>query len=427
MDIQDKTREELLIELEELQKAHDFLKCTLEAEFQDRKNTEDALRRSEDHLTITLHSIGDAVLSTDKEGLVVQMNPVAEELCGWQLSEAIGKPLSDVFFIVNAETRKPVADPVKKVLELGEIVGLANHTVLISRNGAEFHISDSAAPIKNKEDEISGVVLVFSDVTENYTAQMLIKENEQRYRSLLNNLEAGIVVHAPDTSIVMNNFRASELLGLTEDQMRGKEAIDPAWNFIDEDLKPMPLNEYPVNRILNQRKPLQNQILGIHQPGKEELVWVTVNGFPVIDNQGEFVEIVISFIDITDSKNAEKTIKQRERELRRHNELFDSLINNLPIGVFMVEVPSGKPLIANESALRLLGRGILPSASKHNLAEVYQAFKKDTGQPYPLEEMPIVQGMNGVTSYIDDMIILRPDGSKTNVEIFGSPVKDDEG
>ncbi len=427
MDIQNKTKEALIIELEKLQKEHEQLKRSFEAEFQDRKFTEEALRKSEENLFITLHSIGDAVISTDNEGMVVRMNPVAEELCGWRLEEAAGKPLNDVFIIVNAETRLPLANPVKKVLELGEIVGLANHTVLISRNGDEYHISDSAAPIKNKDGNIIGIVLVFSDVTEHYIAQMLIKENEVRNHSLLNNLEAGIVVHAPDTSIVKNNQRASELLGLSEDQMRGKEAIDPAWNFVDEDLKPLPLSEYPVYRVLNGRKPIQNQILGIHQPDKEEIVWVTVNGFQVLSNQAELVEIVISFIDISDGKKAEKALRQRELELRRQNELFDSLIKNLPMGIFMVDAPSGKPLIANKSALRLLGRGILPVATKHNLAEVYHAFKKDTDHPYPIDEMPIVLGMKGVASYIDDMIILKPDGAKTNVEIFGSPVKDDEG
>lgn len=427
MDLKDKTKEELLIELEKLQVEHKRLKRSLETELQDLKKTEEALRKSEDNLYITLYSIGDAVISTDKIGLVVRMNPVAEKLCGWPLDEALGKPLSDIFNIVNAETRQPVSNPVKKVLELGEIVGLANHTLLLSRNGDEYHISDSAAPIKNKKGEITGIVLVFSDVTEHYQAQLLIKKNEERYNNLLSNLEAGIVVHAPDTSIILNNHRASELLGLSEEQMRGRVAIDPAWSFVDEDSNPLPLSEYPVNQILSSRNPIQNKLFGVHHPLQKKIVWVSVNGFPELDQRGEIVEIVISFIDITDTKNAEKEIKHREQALRRQNELFDSLIENLPMGVFMVDVPSGKPLVANKTAMRLLGRGILPSATKHNLADVYHAFKKDTGHPYPIDEMPIVKGMKGEASQIDDMIVRRPDGTETMLEIFGSPVKDEEG
>ncbi len=300
----------------------------------DRKQTEAALRESEENLAITLNSIGDAVISTDINGLVVRMNPVAEKLCGWQLTEVSGKPLAEVFTIINAETRQTVADPVKRVLEKGEIVGLANHTILVSKNGAEYQIADSAAPIKNKAGAITGVVLVFSDITGSYMAQKQIKESEERYRSLLGNLEAGIVVHAPDTSIVMNNPRASELLGLTDDQMRGKDAIDPAWKFIHEDNTPLTLDEYPVNRIVSGMKPIKNQVLGIQQPDKNLIVWVSVNGFPVLDTNGELTQAVISFIDITESKLSEQKLKRIEwlLSIRQQPSAMHSLGYNPPYG-----------------------------------------------------------------------------------------------
>jgi PAS domain S-box-containing protein len=306
--------------------------------FQDinkQKLIENALRESEENLSITLHSIGDGVISTDKNGLIIQMNPIAETLCDWELTDALGKPLADVFTIINAETRQTVTDPVAKVLEKGEIVGLANHTVLVSRNGTEYQIADSAAPIKNKKGEITGVVLVFSDITESYIAQKQIKESEERYRSLLNNLEAGIVVHAPDTSIAMNNQRASELL----DQMRGKAAIDPAWKFIHLDNTPLTQDEYPVNRILSGRQPIREQVLGIHQPTNNTIVWVTVNGFPVLNDQGELIEIVISFIDITARKLADERLKLSEEQYRL-------LFKNLTAGFALHEIilnAEGKP------------------------------------------------------------------------------------
>ncbi len=282
----------------------------------ERKQAEEALRISEENLSITLHSIGDGVISTDKNGMVVRMNPVAEELSGWQLVEAAGKPLSEVFHIINAETREVVSDPVKKVLENGEIVGLANHTVLISKNGTEYQISDSAAPIKNKEGEITGVVLVFSDISETYAIQKQIKDSEERYRSLLDNLETGIVVHAADTSIMMNNPRASVLLGLSHDQLRGKTAIDPAWKLVHEDHTPLTLDEYPVNRIVTGRQPIKNQLLGRYHPGKNDFVWVTVNGFPVLDDRGEISEIVISFSEITERKLAEEALRKSEERFK---------------------------------------------------------------------------------------------------------------
>jgi len=288
----------------------------LEKEIKKRKKTENALRISEEKYATTLYSIGDGVISTDENGLIVQMNPMAENLCGWNLADAAGKPLAEVFRIVNAQTREIVADPVKKVLASKEVVGLANHTILISKNGSEYQIADSAAPIKTKKGEIRGVVLVFSDVTEKYLDQEQIRQSEQRYSALLQNLEAGIVVHALDTSVVMNNPRASELLGLSNDQMKGKTAIDPDWKFVNEDNMPLSLEEYPVNRILTSKKSIRNQILGIHRPGTKEIIWVTVNGFLMFDSTGEFTQIVISFIDITERKLADEALQEYDEDLK---------------------------------------------------------------------------------------------------------------
>ncbi len=141
-------------------------------------------RRNERQLAVTLESIGDAVIATDAEGLVQRMNGVAEQLTGWSREEACGRPLSDVFTIVNARTRRPVQNPVNEVLKTGKVVGLANHTVLIARDGTERQIADSAAPIRRPDGATLGVVLVFRDVTEEYrTREELDRHREQLQRS----------------------------------------------------------------------------------------------------------------------------------------------------------------------------------------------------------------------------------------------------
>lgn len=132
-------------------------------------------------------------------------------------------------------------------------------------------------------------------------------------------------------------------------------------------------------------------------------------------------------VQINEYESSQKLLKEREESLQRQNSLFTSLLQILPNGVFMVEAPSGKPLVANEAAYNLLGRGILPDASEENLSNVYRAFKVGTRDPYPTEEMPIILGMTGVTSHINDMEVERPDGTKTHLEIFGTPVTDDKG
>ena len=144
-----------------------------------RKQAEAALRESEESLATTLHSIGDGVLATDTAGRITRMNPVAERLTGWPQGEAHGRPVAEVFRIVNEQTRAPAEVPVAKVLASGALQGLANHTLLIARDGTEWPIADSAAPIRAADGQVSGVVLVFRDVTVERTAKQALLQLNQ--------------------------------------------------------------------------------------------------------------------------------------------------------------------------------------------------------------------------------------------------------
>ncbi|WP_423855823.1 putative bifunctional diguanylate cyclase/phosphodiesterase [Acidithiobacillus sulfuriphilus] len=132
----------------------------------ERQRAEQTLWEEKERAEVTLHSIGDAVITTDTEGRVTDMNVVAEALMGYAWTEALGRPLEDVFRIVREDSHAPVANPVRKVLEEGQVVGLANHTVLLTKDGQERAIEDSAAPIRDRQGALLGVVLVFHDVTE---------------------------------------------------------------------------------------------------------------------------------------------------------------------------------------------------------------------------------------------------------------------
>lgn len=120
-------------------------------------------------------------------------------------------------------------------------------------------------------------------------------------------------------------------------------------------------------------------------------------------------------------------IIRTEKELEKQNNLLKTLLDLLPIGVFMVEAPSGEPIVANMTAKQLLGRGIMPDASKSNLGDIYKAFYSGTEIPYSVDEMPLIQGMAGVKSHVDNMEVLRPDGTRILLEVFGSPVLNNEG
>jgi diguanylate cyclase (GGDEF)-like protein/PAS domain S-box-containing protein len=155
------------------------------------------------------------------------------------------------------------------------------------------------------EEEPGRFVTTLTDITDRKLAEAEHAAEHERYRALLSNVNAGIVVHAADSSILSNNRRAEEILGLSGDAMRGKTAIDPAWKFVDEQLHGLTPEDYPVGRILSSGSPIRNQVLGVYRPVTADLAWVTVNGVPIHDASGTLVEIVIAFTDITEQKNAE--------------------------------------------------------------------------------------------------------------------------
>ncbi len=137
------------------------------------------LFQSEQELRTTLESIGDGVITCDAEGRVQMMNPVARDLTGWNQSEAKGQPLDNVFHIVNETTRQTVETPVAKVKRLNRIVGMANHTILIRKDGTELNVADSGAPIRNQKGETIGIVLVFRDITMERKTQEALIANEK--------------------------------------------------------------------------------------------------------------------------------------------------------------------------------------------------------------------------------------------------------
>jgi PAS domain S-box-containing protein len=156
-----------------------------------------------------------------------------------------------------------------------------------------------------ENDTIIGVACFGKNITKQKTAVDSLAENEKRYRGILNNLEAGVVLHHPDTSIHISNAKASELLGLSEDQMKGKLAIDPQWKFIYEDGNPVPLENYPVNEIMTSKEPFKNKTFGVNRPVTNDIIWLSVNGFPRLNQEGEIIEIIITFIDVTKKKEIE--------------------------------------------------------------------------------------------------------------------------
>ncbi len=185
---------------------------------------EPTLADEKERLAITLRSIGDGVITTDDAARVVLLNNAAEQLTGWTQTDALGMPLLQVFQIVNQKTRQASEDPAKKAMTTGAAVGLANDTVLVAKDGSEYFISSSVAPIRDSSGRTTGVVLVFRDVTRLRQAEAALKESQEFARNLIDSSLDMIIAVDNDRKITEFNAAAQKTFGYLREEILGQDA-----------------------------------------------------------------------------------------------------------------------------------------------------------------------------------------------------------
>ena len=266
------------------------------------KQVQEALKESEEKLRITLNSIGDGVIVTDTKAMVTHMNPEAEKLTGWKLSDASGNPLHRVFDIINAKTLKTAENPVSRVIATGSIIGLANHTMLRAKNGARYQISDSGSPIKDKTGDITGVVLVFRDVTDEYLMQEQIQKNE----ILLNHVGEIVKVGGWEFDLVNNTLFWTDGTYKIHDTTPDKytPTVETAMQFYTKESKV--IIQKVFTEAINTGKEFNLDLEMITAKGR----FITVHtSSKVIRKANKIVRVIGSFQDITKRKQAEQDIK----------------------------------------------------------------------------------------------------------------------
>lgn len=276
----------------------------------ERKRAEESLRQASDilnNMQIGLYVYELENLEDDRTLRMVAANPASERLTGVASEELIGKTIDEIFpYLRELEVPKRFADVVRT-----GIGGVFEDIYYSDDRVLEAAYTVKAFPLPNHR-----VGVTFDNITERKRAEVALRKSQEEYRSLLQNVQVGVVAHAPDSSILFSNLRASQLLGLTSDQMRGKTAVDEAWHFVREDETRMPQEEYPVNQVLATHQPLTNLTLGIHRPDREGLTWVQCNAHPDWDVNGKLQQVVVSFADITARKQAEQALQESESRLR---------------------------------------------------------------------------------------------------------------
>ncbi|MGD9949347.1 MAG: PAS domain-containing protein [Desulfobulbus sp.] len=290
-----------------------------------------------ENLRITLNSIGDAVIATDTDGCVSRMNPIAETLTGWTTEDGQGKPLLEVFNIINAQTREPAFNPVGHVLATGNTVGLANHTVLIAKGGEEYQIADSAAPIRGSDGVTTGVVLVFRDVTEEYRMRDEMAQTHTLLRAVVEQSHIPMLMAtAPDSCIRLVNQACLDFLGVPNEQYLNRclHTIEWSWKCSTPDGRVLGHEEMPIIRALRGEATHGMELIVEDQHGN--IRHTLVEGGPIRNSEGELIAGLVVFPDITDRRMIEEERKKLQK-LESIGTLAGGIahdFNNILMGVF---------------------------------------------------------------------------------------------
>jgi PAS domain S-box-containing protein len=270
------------------------------------------LQKAEEWFRITLSSIGDAAIATDIDGKIIFMNSVAEGLTGWKHLEAEGKNISEIFEIVNEFTRKSVENPIEKVLNEGRIIGLANHTVLISKGRKEYPIEDSAAPIRDSFGKLLGVIMVFHDVTERRLIESKLKNEHEWLTTTLSSIGDAVIATNKAGEVEFLNPIAESLCGWTSEEAKGKP-LEKVFRIINEQTREAVDN--PVSKVLKENRVigLANHTTLISKNGKE--IPIEDSAAPIRSTNNEILGAVMVFHDVTEKRSAERLLKKAHDEL----------------------------------------------------------------------------------------------------------------
>lgn len=274
----------------------------------------------EENLSVTLKSIGDAVMATDVDGRITRLNTIAEQLTGWSQAEAIGRPVADIFCIVNQKTRQPAPIPVAATLAQGVIHGLSNDTVLIARDGSERPIADSCAPIRNRDGKVTGAVLVFRDVTREYAAKAELRDSATRIQTILNTVadsiitinERGIIETFNPAAEHLFGFTAVEAIGQNVSMLMPEPYRSQHDGYLEHYLTTGKANVIGIGR----------EIEGRHKDGSTFQMHLAVNEMK-LDHQRYFIGILH---DLTERKRAENALISAKNAAELANHAKDSFL-----------------------------------------------------------------------------------------------------
>jgi PAS domain S-box-containing protein len=420
-----------------------------------RRKAGDALTGEKERLAVTLRSIGDGVIATDVEGNITIVNDAAEELSGWTQIEAMGKPLSQVFHIINEKTRQRCENPAEKVLETGGVIGLANHTVLVARDGTERIVADSGAPIRDEGGNVIGVILVFRDVTEQRRAEQRIEHLNAVLRAIRNvnqlitkekdrqkllartcrNLTEGrgyysawiaFLDEGKTASLTAESGLGDEFLPLAEQLKTGdlpycaRRCWDQAGVVLIEnaeaECRDCPLRErHSAEWLMSVRLEYQGKVYGLLTVSVAAVFATDEEERKLFQEMAEDIAFALHSIEVEESR------RRAEEALRESEERFRLMVSEVKeYAIFMLD-PEGRVSSWNEGAQSIKGYSSEEIIGKH-FSRFYTEEDVEAGKPEEELKEAIARGR-----FEDEGWRVRKDGSRFMASAVITALRDPAG
>ncbi len=412
-------------------------------------------------LSTTLRSIGDAVIATDAMGRIVFLNPVAEALTQWTSAEARGKALSVVFHILQEKTRQPVESPVTKVLREGGVVGLANSTLLVRKDGSEIAIDDSGAPIRDGQGRLLGIVLVFRDVTTRKRAQAE-KREEQALRARMAELRAAVsqgLAEEPSlermltrcTDEVCRHLDAAFVRTWLLDESRAELVLRASaglYTHLDGAHARVPVGQLKIGRIAQEGRPhLTNEVL--QDPQVQDKEWarreglVSFAGYP-LSTDGRVIGVIALFArqplppvvmetlaDVAMAlgqgfrrAKAEEARRKAEQALAAQSRTMQAITNNATLGLLMMDARQYCTFM-NEAAEKITGFTLAEVRARDCPLHYVVHHTRPDGSHFPMEECPIDRALPQRMQEQGEATFVHKTGAFYPVAFTASPILED--
>ncbi|TWI74208.1 PAS domain S-box-containing protein [Desulfobotulus alkaliphilus] len=409
----------------------------------------DAARRTDKLLESILRS-APAGIGMVEHRFITEVNDYILDLTGYSREELIGQnarmlyPSEEDYDFVGREKYRQIRKKGTGSVE----------TRWLRKDGEIRHVILSSTPL-DLEDLGAGVTFTVLDITDRKMAETRLRKSEERFRMRFEGASAIMMLIDPETGRVVDvnpaalafygwprktltAMRIQDINTLSSEEVKVEmqKAFASARNYFefrhrraDGSIRDVAVFSSAVD--VGSKKLLFSIIHDISERKAMEASLLSRTRW-FLFGLSLFIVVLLSLtaglvVSLRRQRQVRQALEENEASLKRQNAVLNALLINLSSGVFMVEAPGGKPIIANPMAEKLLGVGVLPEASRDNLSEVYKARKAGSGGPYPVEEMPIIRAMKGESASIDDMIVERPDGSEVWLEIFGVPIRNEGG